>query len=61
MTPGTLKMVVALLLFSVPFWLCTARLPGRSLGGWRLNRPQAQAVGAALGLVVGVGFLLAAG
>jgi len=41
--------------------LCADALPKRQIAGRRLTRPQAQAVGALIGLVIGVGFLYAVG
>jgi hypothetical protein len=61
MDAGTLKLLVAILLFSAPVILLADALPKRQIAGRRLTRPQAQAVGAAIGLVFGVGFLLATG
>lgn len=61
MDAGTLKLLVAIVLFSVPVILFADALPKREIAGRRLTRPQAQAVGALVGLVVGVGFLLATG
>ncbi|MBU8540098.1 hypothetical protein [Falsiroseomonas tokyonensis] len=59
--PGTLKLLAAIVVFSVPVWLFAAVLPGRVVAGLRLNRAQAQGLGAVVGLVLGVGFLLALG
>lgn len=59
MDAGTLKLLVAILLFSVPVILCGEALPKRDLRGRRLTRAQAQAFGATIGLIAGVGFLLA--
>ena len=61
MDAGTLKLLAAIVLFSIPVILCAEALPKREVAGRRLTRPQAQAVGAVLGLVVGNGFLLAVG
>lgn len=61
MDMGTLKLLVAILLFSVPVILLAEGLPKREILGRRLTRPQAQAVGAVIGLILGVGFLLATG
>lgn len=61
MDAGTLKLLVAILLFSAPVILAAEVLPKREIGGRRLTRPQAQALGAVVGLALGVGFLLAAG
>ena len=61
MDAGTLKLLVAILLFSAPVIFCAEMLPKREIGGRRLSRPQAQAAGAVLGLVVGIGFLLLTG
>jgi hypothetical protein len=58
---GTLKLLVAIVLFSVPVILLAEGLPKREIAGRRFTRPQAQAIGAVLGLVLGVGFLLATG
>ncbi len=61
MDAGTLKLLAAIAIFSVPVILCAEALPKREIAGRRLNRAQAQAVGALIGLVGGVGFLLAVG
>ncbi|WP_270936484.1 hypothetical protein [Falsiroseomonas oryzae] len=61
MDMGTVKLLVAIVLFSAPVIFCAEALPKRELMGRRLTRPQAQAVGAVLGLVAGIGFLLATG
>jgi hypothetical protein len=61
MDAGTLKLLVAIVLFSVPVILLAEGLPKREIMGRRVTRPQAQAIGAVLGLVLGIGFLLAAG
>jgi hypothetical protein len=61
MDAGTLKLLVAIVLFSAPVIFCAEALPKREIAGRRLTRAQAQAVGAVLGLVVGIGFLLATG
>ncbi len=61
MDVGTLKLLAAIVLFSIPVILCAEALPKREVAGRRLTRPQAQAVGAVLGLAVGIGFLLAVG
>jgi hypothetical protein len=61
MDMGTLKLLVAIVLFSMPVILFAEGLPKRELFGRRLTRPQAQAAGAVVGLVLGVGFLLATG
>lgn len=61
MDAGTLKLLAAIVLFSIPVILCAEALPKREVAGRRLTRPQAQAVGAVLGLAVGIGFLLAVG
>lgn len=61
MEAGTVKLLVAILLFSAPVILCAEALPKRQVLGRRLTRAEAQAVGAVLGLVAGVGFLLATG
>jgi hypothetical protein len=61
MDSGTLKLLVAILLFSLPVILAAETLPKRDIGGRRVTRPQAQALGAVAGLVLGVGFLLATG
>jgi hypothetical protein len=58
---GTIKLLVAIVLFSAPVIYCAEALPKRDILGRRLTRPQAQAVGAVIGLVVGIGFLLAVG
>ncbi len=61
MDAGTVKLLVAILIFSVPVILCAEVLPKREIAGRRLTRAQAQAVGAVLGLTAGTGFLLATG
>jgi len=61
MDAGTIKLLIAILLFSGPVILCADALPKRQIAGRRLTRPQAQAVGALIGLVIGVGFLYAVG
>ncbi|HZF75746.1 MAG TPA: hypothetical protein VE033_07950 [Acetobacteraceae bacterium] len=61
MDAGTLKLLAAIVLFSVPVIFCAEALPKREVAGRRLTRPQAQAVGAVIGLAVGIGFLLAVG
>jgi hypothetical protein len=61
MDAGTVKLLVAILLFSAPVILAAEMLPQRQIGGRRFNRPQAQALGAVVGLALGVGFLLAVG
>jgi hypothetical protein len=61
MDVGTLKLLVAIVLFSAPVIFCAETLPKRDIAGRRLTRAQAQAVGAVIGLVVGIGFLLATG
>lgn len=58
MDDSTLHLLVAIALFSVPTLLAGEHLPQRGLGGWRPTRPVAQAAGALVGLVLGVGFLL---
>ncbi|MGX9965601.1 hypothetical protein ACVFYP_19900 [Roseomonas sp. F4] len=59
--PGTLKLLAAIVVFSIPVWLFAAVLPGRDLAGLRLNRSQAQGLGAVVGLALGVGLLVALG
>jgi hypothetical protein len=61
MDAGTFKLLVAILLFSAPVILAAEMLPKREVAGRRFTRPQAQALGAVVGLVLGVGFLLAVG
>jgi hypothetical protein len=56
---ATLKLLAAMLLFVIPVHLCGDVLPKREIAGRRLTRAQAQIAGAAIGLVLGVGFLLA--
>ena len=58
---ATLKLLAAMLIFVIPVHLCGDALPKREIAGRRLTRVQAQLVGAAAGLVLGVGFLLAVG
>ncbi len=61
MDAGTLKLLVAIVIFSAPVIMCAEMLPKREIAGRRLTRAQSQAVGAVIGLVGGVGFLLATG
>jgi hypothetical protein len=61
MDAGTLKLLAAIVLFSAPVIFCAEALPKREIAGRRLTRPQAQAVGAAIGLAIGIGFLYAVG
>ncbi len=61
MDAGTLKLLAAIALFSVPVILLTEALPKREIAGRRLTRPQAQAIGAVIGLVLGIGFLYGVG
>lgn len=61
MDGGTVKLLVAILIFSVPVLLFAETLPKREIAGRRLTRAQAQALGAVVGLAGGVGFLLATG
>jgi hypothetical protein len=61
MDGGTINLLVAIVLFSVPVILAAEMLAGREIAGRRLTRPVAQALGAVAGLVLGVGFLLAMG
>ncbi len=61
MDAGTVKLLVAILLCPAPGILPAELLPRRQNGGRRFNRPQAQALGAVVGLALGVGFLLAVG
>jgi hypothetical protein len=58
---GTIKLLVSMALFSLPVIWCSENLPKRGLFGRPVNRPVAQAVGAVIGLTLGVGFLLAVG
>ncbi len=59
--PGTVKLLVAIVLFSAPVLLAAEILPRRVIAGRRLTRPQAQAAGAVVGLAIGIGFLYAVG
>ncbi|GEM_PF-2572551 len=59
--PATVKLLLAIALFSAPVIFASDVLTKRDVLGRRLNRAQAQALGAVVGLVLGVGFLLAAG
>jgi uncharacterized membrane protein YgaE (UPF0421/DUF939 family) len=59
--PGTIKLLAAIVLFSAPVVLLSEILPKRGIAGRRLTRSQAQALGAVIGLVLGVGFLLTVG
>ena len=61
MDAGTIKLLVAIVLFSVPVIFCAEMLPKRGIAGRRVTRAQAQAIGATIGLAIGVGFLLATG
>ncbi len=61
MDAGTVKLLAAIVIFSAPVILAAEMLPKRDIGGRRFTRPQAQALGAVVGLALGVGFLLAAG
>lgn len=61
MDASTLKLLVAILLFAAPATFFGEALSKREVAGRRLTRPQAQALGAAVGLVLGVGFLYATG
>lgn len=61
MDPGTLKLLVAIAIFSAPVIYCAEALPRRTIAGRHLTRPQAQAVGAVIGLALGIGFLLIVG
>ena len=54
MDAGTIKLLVAILLFSAPVILAAEMLPKREVGGRRLTRSQAQALGAVVGLALGV-------
>jgi len=61
MDNGTVKLLAAIVIFSVPVILCAEMLPKQTVLGRRFTRSQAQAIGAVIGLVGGVGFLLATG
>lgn len=61
MDMGTVKLLVAIVIFSAPVIICAEMMPKREVLGRRFTRPQAQAIGAVIGLVGGVGFLLATG
>jgi hypothetical protein len=61
MDAGTLKLLAAIVIFSAPVILCAETLPKRGLFGRAVTRAQAQAIGAVIGLIGGVGFLLATG
>jgi hypothetical protein len=61
MDAGTLKLFAAIFLFSLPVLLGTPRLTGQRLAGRVLTRAEAQTLCALAGLVLGVGYLLAAG
>jgi len=59
MDAGTLKLFAAIAIFSVPVILAAEMLPKTQIAGRRFTRAQAQALGAVIGLLGGVGFLLA--
>jgi len=61
MDAGTLKLFAAIALFSLPVLIGAPRLTGQRLAGRVLTRAEAQALCAVAGLVLGVGYLLAAG
>ena len=58
---ATIKLLLAIVLFSAPVIFAADVLPRRDILGRRLTRAQAQAAGAVVGLILGVGFLLLAG
>ena len=59
--PATIKLMLAIVLFSAPVIFASDVLTKRDVFGRRLTRAQAQALGAVVGLTLGVGFLLLAG
>jgi hypothetical protein len=59
--PATIKLLLAIILFSAPVFWAADNLPKRTIFGRRLTRVQAQAAGAIVGLAIGVGFLYAVG
>ncbi|WP_237215154.1 hypothetical protein [Falsiroseomonas oryziterrae] len=61
MDAGTIKLLVAIVIFSAPVIICAEMMPKQEILGRRFTRAQAQAIGAVIGLVGGVGFLLATG
>ena len=61
MDMGTIKLLAAIVIFSVPVILCAEMMPKQTILGRRFTRAQAQAIGAVIGLAGGIGFLLATG
>ncbi|WP_203074246.1 hypothetical protein [Falsiroseomonas ponticola] len=61
MDSGTLKLFAAIFLFSLPVLLGTPLLTGRRIGSHVVSKPEAQALTAMAGLVLGVGYLLVIG
>ena len=61
MDAGTLKLFGAIILFSFPVLLGTPQITGRRIGNHVLSKAEAQALMALVGLVLGVGYLLAMG
>jgi hypothetical protein len=59
--PGTVKLLVAIVLFSIPVVAAAEMLANRRIRGRVITRAEAQAIGALVGLAVGVGFLHFAG
>lgn len=61
MDSGTLKLFAAIFLFSLPVLLGAPQVTGRKIGSHVVTKAEAQALMAIAGLVLGVGYLLAAG
>ena len=59
--PATLKLLVAIMLFSAPVIWASDALPKRGVFGRHVTKAQAQALGAVVGLTIGIGFLYAVG